>query len=711
MEKGYGKQVRRAWKGEKEKMFETLFSPMKIGSMTVKNRTVMAAAEFSLGQPNGKPTERMMDYFEERAKGGAGMIIPGICRVNDMGGASTFTQLSMSHDYHIEPMRLFAERIHRHGAKLCIQLHHPGRQGMASAINSLPLVIPIADRFPGVMKPIFRCTPLLLGLEEKGICFSMQAPSKVELAKHGSTRMHAMSKKEIHSLIRDFVEAAVRCRKAGVDCVELHAGHGYILQQFLSPHTNRREDEYGGDFDGRMRFITEIIQGIRARCGRDYPLTVRLTVDEMYARVGRAGTGYDLETGKRIAKRLEELTVDAINVTSGCYDAYNYWLEPTSFEPGWRKYLAKEIKSVVSVPVIAANLIRTPEQAESQLKEGCQDFVASARAFICDPHWVKKTAEGHPEEIRRCIGCLNCIRSFMTNAGVGKPGECALNMSVAREKAYFHMPRDGAGRKIIVVGAGPAGLTAAETLARRGFDVAVYEKAEKPGGQVAIAAACPDRDKLYWCIEDLMTAVGKAGGAVHTGKELSAEEIANLKPWAVILATGGEPVRPRSIAGIGQENVFTAPEIIRGQRKIRDSRVVVAGSGLTGLETAEILSRDGNRVTVIEMADALAPGAWFQMVDDELDRLRDTETSFETGTKLLSVEEKEVTVQDTKNKTVRKIPADYVVLALGVRPAGHLAEELKQLGVERVFSAGDAVKSGTIADACHSAYDTVTAIR
>ena len=176
MEKGYGKQERRAWKGEKEKMFETLFSPMKIGSMTVKNRTVMAAAEFSLGQPDGKPTERMMDYFEERAKGGAGMIIPGICRVNDMGGASTFTQLSMSHDYHIEPMRVFAERIHRYGAKLCIQLHHPGRQGMASAINSLPLVIPVADRFPGVMKPIFRCTPLLLSLEEKGICFSMQAP-------------------------------------------------------------------------------------------------------------------------------------------------------------------------------------------------------------------------------------------------------------------------------------------------------------------------------------------------------------------------------------------------------------------------------------------------------------------------------------------------------------------------------------------------------
>ena len=692
-------------------MYDTLFSPMNIGAMTVKNRTVMAAAEFSLGQPNGKPTERMMDYFEERARGGAGMIIPGICRVNDMGGASTFTQLAMSHDYHIEPMRQFAERIHKYGAKLCIQLHHPGRQGMASAINSLPLVIPIADRFPGIMKPIFKCTPLLLGMEAKGICFSMQAPSKVELAKHGATRMHAMSKKEIHDLISDFIEAAVRCQKAGVDCVELHAGHGYILQQFLSPHTNRRTDEYGGSFDGRMRFITEIIEGIRARCGRDFPLTVRLTVDEMYARVGRPGVGYDLETGKRIAKRLEELTVDAINVTSGCYDAYNYWLEPASFEPGWRKYLAKEIKGVVSIPVIAASFIRSPEQAEQQLEEGDQDFVASARAFICDPHWVKKAEEGHPEDIRRCIGCLNCIKSFMNNAGVGQPGECALNMSIGQERTYFNMPQDGQGRKIVVIGAGPAGLTAAETLARRGFDVSVYEKAATPGGQVATAAACPDRQKLYWAIEDLMTAAQKAGAQVHLGRELSAQEIKAMEPWAVVLATGGEPVRPKAIGGIDGENVFTAAEIIHRQKVVEDAHVVVAGSGLTGLETAEILAKDGNQVTVIEMARELAPGAWFQMVDDALDRMKGTDTTFLTGTRLLSVAEDGVTVEDVKTKVIRKLPADYLVLALGIRPAGHLGDELKRLGLERVYAVGDAKKSGTIADACHSAYDTVMTIR
>ena len=691
-------------------MYDLLLSPMKIGSMTVKNRTVMTAAEFSLGQTNGKPTERLMDYYEERAKGGVGMIIPGICRVNDMGGASTFTQLAMSHDYHIEPMREFAERLHRHGAKLCIQLHHPGRQGMASAINSLPLVIPVADRFPGVMDSIFKCTPLLLGMEEKGFCFSVQAPSKVELAKHGATRMHAMSKKEIHDLIQDFIEAAVRCRKAGVDCVELHAGHGYIIQQFLSPYTNRRTDEYGGSFENRMRFVTEIIRGIRERCGRDYPLTVRLTVDEMYSRIGQPGVGYDLETGKLIAKRLEELTVDAINVTSACYDAYNYWLEPTSFEPGWRKYLAREIKSVVSIPVIAANVIRTPEQAERQLEEGDQDFVASARTFICDPHWVEKAVSGRANEIRRCIGCLNCIRSFMTNAGVGKPGECALNMSVAREKEYFNMPRSGEGRKILVIGAGPAGLTAAQTLAMRGFDVTVYEKDAEPGGQVITAAACRLKDKLYWCIEDLMTNAQKAGAKIVLGKELSAQEIADMDPWGVVVATGGEPLRPKSILGIDGGNVFTAPQIIHRGKVLHDADVVVAGSGMTGLETAEILCETGNRVTVIEMADEIAPGTWFQLVDDEMERLSKTDTKFETGTKLLAVDETGVMVENVKTGEKRRIPADYLVLSLGVHPAGTLARDLDKLSVTRIWRVGDAVQSGTIADACHSAYDTVMAI-
>ena len=689
--------------------FEHLLSPTNIGTLTVKNRTVMTAAEMSLGRPDGTPTEKLTDYYEERAKGGVGLIIPGVTRVNDMGAASTYTQLAMSHDYHIEPMRKFVERIHRHGAKLGIQLHHPGRQGYSSSTNSLPLVIPIVNRFPKVLDGIFKCTPILLGMEEKKLIWSVQAPSKVELANHGAMRMHAMSRKEVKKLINDFIEAAVRCQKAGVDVVELHGGHGYMIQQFLSPNTNQRTDEYGGSFENRMRFVSEIVTGIRERCGRDYPLMVRLTVDEMYDKIGMPGKGYGLEYGKKVAVELEKLGVDAINVTSACYDVYNRWLEPTSFEPGWRAYLAKEIKSVVSIPVCAANFIRSPEQAERQIAEGYQDFVGSARTFICDPHWVQKIEEGRPEDIKRCIGCLNCISSFMTNAKVGKNGECALNPAVGRERVDNAMPRDGEGRTAVIIGAGPAGLMAAEVLARRGFAVTVYEKNKEIGGQVNTAASCHLKGKLHWCVEDLLTNVTKLGVTVCTGVEVTADAVAELKPDVVLLATGGVPVVPKSIPGIDKPHVCTAPEVILGGVRPKDKKAVVIGSGMTGLETAEFLLQDGCDTTIIEMAPEIAPGTWFQLVDDEMERLVPAGCKFMAGTKLLEIRDDAVAVEDVKTGKRSSIPADAVVLSMGVRPVPDLEEGLKEKGL-RVIRIGDAVKSGTIANAVHSAYNVAVTV-
>ena len=690
--------------------YDMMFTPCNIGTMTVKNRVVMTAAEFSLGQPNGQPTEKMMDYFEERAKGEAGLIIPGICRVNDMGAASSFTQLSMARDENIEPMREMARRIHAHGAKLCIQLHHPGRQGYASSINTLPMIIPIADRFPSFPSKLFKATPLLLGLEQKKVCMSLQAPSKCELSAHGATRIHAMSKREVKNLIDDFIKAAVRCKKADADAVELHSTHGYILHQFLSPNTNKRTDEYGGSFENRLRFISEIITGIKRECGSNYPLIVRLTADEMYDKIGQPGKGYGLEEGKKIAVELEKLGVDAINVSSACYDTYNYWLEPTSFEPGWRAYLAKEIKSVVNIPVIAANFIRSPEQAEKQLEEGYQDFVGSARNFICDPYWAKKAKEGHPEDIRRCIGCLHCIKSFITNASYfGTPGECALNPTVGIEKKWNELKPDCVGKKAVVVGAGPAGLTAALVLKKRGFDVTVLEKEAKAGGQVNTASSGPHKDKLYWAIEDMLTAAERENIEVKTGTEATADAIAEMKPDAVILATGGIPIKPASIKGIDGENVITAPDVLLGKVKVEGKKVAVIGSGLTGLETTEKLNEDGNEVTVIEMADSIAGSAWFQFVDDSLSRIKPYGTEFLLGTKLEEIEDGSVTVSSDKGRKTQIIPVDTVVLAMGVRPQNALEKELKEKGINAVC-VGDAAKGGTIGNATQSAFKTAMSI-
>ncbi|MBO5495209.1 MAG: FAD-dependent oxidoreductase [Eubacterium sp.] len=683
-------------------MYDIMFSPMKIGTMEVKNRVVMTAAEFSLGQTNGQPTERMMDYYEERAKGGVGLITPGICRVNDMGAASSFTQLSMSRDENIEPMREMVRRIHAHGAKLCIQLHHPGRQGYASSINTLPLVIPVTEKFPQFPSLLFKATPLLLSLEQKRLCMSLQAPSRCELSAHGATRIHAMTRREIKSMINDFIQAAVRCKKAGVDAVELHSTHGYLLQQFLSPNTNRRRDEYGGSLNNRMRFIREIILGIKKQCGSDYPLIVRLCADEMYDRIGKAGKGYDIEEGKRIAVELEKLGVDAINVSSACYDTYNYWLEPTSFEPGWRAYLAKEIKSVVSIPIIAANFIRSPEQAERQLAQGYQDFVGSARNFICDAHWAEKAQEGHPEKIRRCIGCLHCIKSFIANAAVGGVGECALNPTVGIERQWNELKPDGNGRSVLVVGAGPAGLAAAITLAKRGFAVTVFEKSDSVGGQVNIAAAGPHKDKLRWAVEDMLRQAQDMGVCVKTGVAADENMLEGMKPYAVIIASGGEPLRPQSIEGINGENVYTAAQILLGKIKPEGKNVAVIGSGLTGLETTEKLNELGNRVTVIEMADSVAPGAWFQFVDDSMSRIKPYGTQFLLGTRLERINGRELELSDKNGKSVMN--ADCVVLAMGVKPDNSLEAKLETKGI-KCECVGDALRGGTIGSAVHSAFN------
>lgn len=688
--------------------YEYLFSPMNIGSMTVKNRVVMTPAEMSLARTDGRPSDALLDYFEARAKGGVGLIFSGITRVNNMAGTSSFTQLSMAKDWNIEPMRELVGRVHKHGAKFGVQLHHPGRQGYGSAINLLPAVIPVANHMPKLMDGMFKMTPALLKLEAKGVCQAVQAPSKCERTAHGAGRIHGMSKREIHKLQSDFIAAALRCKKAGVDAVELHAGHGYLIQQFLSPVTNLRTDEYGGSLENRMRFLLEIVSGIREQCGEDYPLLVRLSVDEMYDRIGQPGKGYGLEEGKRMAKMLETAGIDAIDVTSAGYDTFNYWLEPSSFEPGWRAYLAKEIKSVVSVPVIAANFIRSPEQAERQIAEGWQDFMGSARSFICDPDWVNKVQEGRENEIRRCIGCTNCVSSLMTNGAKGLQAECALNPLVGKETKP--LPRDGAGRTAVVVGAGPAGLTAAWLLLERGFKVTVFEKEDECGGQINAASAYGGREKIRWCIDDLRTAVEKLGGEVRLGTEATAEAILAMAPAAVIIAAGGVPVVPRSIPGSTGENVLLPSEVIFGKKLPRNENVLVAGSGLTGLGVAEVLCEAGNRVTVLEMADSIAPGAWFQLVDDEMQRMEPYGVNCLTSHKLLSIADGKVTAENIKEKKTVTIEAEHVVLSLGVRPVDGLFHALKDQ-LPQVKKVGDADRSGTIAHAVKTAYDAVAEIK
>lgn len=684
--------------------YDMLFSPMKIGNVEIKNRIVMAPMCMGFGQYNGCATETMMDYYEERAKGGVGLIFTEITRINDITGASSFGQLGMSHDYQIPALREMADRIHKHNCKIMVELHHPGRQNLGLMIGTVPICNIGSKLMGNLYTKILTQAVIPQGkkLQDKHIVPRTVAPSKCERSKMSDSVNRELSVNEIKRIICQFIEGAVRVKKAGCDGVELHAAHGYLIQQFLSPNTNKRTDQYGGSLENRMRFLLEIIDGIRSNCGKDFPIVVRLTVDEMYSEIGQNGKGYNLEEGIKMAKILSDKGIDAIDVSSAAYDTFNYWLEPTTFTPGWRKYLASEVKKVVDIPVIAANLIRSPKQAEMQLEEGTQDFISLGRPLIADPHWPNKVKSGNENLIKRCVCCLYCFESMMKGAYKYTHGNCSVNPFVGRENVS--LKQNGNGRKVLIIGAGCAGLTAAELLSKRGFDVTVLEKESKQGGQLNLASKPPHKEKINWVCEDLLSNAINSGAKVLFDIKADKNIIASYSPEIVITATGGNAIHPKSFNG---DNVVTVTQVLNGSIDISNKKVAVIGSGMTGLETSELLVSKGNKVTVVEMADKIAPGSWFQQLDDALPVLEKAGTEFLTSHKLLSVSSSGIELENLKEKKAVAIKVDLVVLSLGVRSDNSLYNDIKNSDSYKVYNIGDSNKIGRIASATESAYQLV----
>lgn len=686
-----------------------LLSPMNIGVVTIKNRVVMPAMMLGHGKFDGTPTRQMMDYYEERAKGGVGLIITEMTRVNDTEGAGAFTQLAISQDYHIKPLSELVKRVHKHNCKIFVQLHHPGKQTIPLTVGTLPIAIGLERISPRFKNVFYKMTPLARKLQDRGIVLRVAAPSKTRPCRYAEGKNRALRNNEIKKIIKQFIEAARRVQVAGADGVELHAAHGYLIQEFLSPYTNKRKDEYGGSFENRMRFLLEIICGIKGTCGDDFPICVRLTVDECFSKIGEQDKGYGLEEGVKIAKCLEKAGIAVINVTSGTYETMNYWLEPASFELGWRKYMAEAVKKELSIPVIAANLIRSAKQAEEQLEAGVQDFVAIGRPLLADPWWVHKVQTGCETDIKRCICCLWCFESMSRNCYLGMSGTCTVNPRMGAENKYEQMNKDGDGRCIVIVGAGPAGLTAAQILGERGFKPIVLEKEARVGGQAYWASLPPHRQKINWCIEDLLIAANKHGAEILFNTRADVSIIKSYNPYAVLIATGAHTIKPSTIRGMEQSNVYTIVDILEEKVTVTNSTVAVIGSGMFGLEIAEKLAEEGNKVIIVEMADLLAPGVHIQHVDDILPRIKKHNTEVLLGHQLEEIKDKHIVLKEIRTKKTKEIRIDSVVISLGVESENQLYNEI--IGtIDNLYLIGDALKFGRIGQATLSAANTALSL-
>ena len=650
-------------------MFNKLFEPGKIGKVSIKNRLVMSPMGCGLANLDGTPSEDMIAFYEARAIGGAGLIIPEITRVNDVHGAGLMRQLSVTKDRHIEPLSKLAEAVHKHGSKIFIQLHHPGRETVSALLGGQPVV----------------------------------APSPIP-CKYLKQETRELKTEEVKELINQFIDGAVRVQKAGCDGVELHAAHGYLLQQFLSPYTNKREDEYGGSFENRLRMIQEIIVGIRKVCGPSFPIGVRLSVEEFLEKTGVTEEYIHIQDGIKIAMVLEETGIDFIDVSCGLYETGITSVEPISFPQGWRRDMIMAVKNHVNIPVIGVSAIKEPAVAEQFLEDGVEDFVSMGRTWLADENWGKKVQEGREKEIRRCVSCLRCFESLNQYNAAGLPPECSLNPRLAKERRYGDLIHDTKGHTAVVVGGGPAGMCAAQTLASRGVKVTLIDRQGELGGTVNLAKKPPLKERMQWIAEYYQNEFERLGVEVKLNTEATADMIMSYKPDAVIVATGSISIIPNKIPGVHGNSVYTVEDVLTGEAVLQGKKVAVIGAGLTGLETAEYLCTNENQVVVIDMQEKVAPNANHTNVADVCGRLAKSDAQYMLGYALKEIHEDCVILEKPEEHKEEKVSVDAVVLSLGYRPDQSLVSELEAKGVV-VKLIGSAIQDGAIAPAVRTGYE------
>ena len=626
--------------------FKTLFSPFRIGNLELKNRIVMPPMATNFAGEDGSVNERHIAYYVERARGGVGYITFEHTGVLRQGRAFPNMALIDS-DQNIPSFKKLVEAIHQENGKILIQINHAGRQTSSSFTGS-PIVAPSA----------------------------IPCPVREEIPKE-------LSREETQKIIEAFGEAARRVKESGADGVEIHMAHGYLVNQFLSPFSNKRTDEFGGDPDRRMRMAIEVLRTVRNKVGPDFLVLCRLSADEYVE------GGLRLEDTKEIAKALERNGADGLHI-SACVGASGHLNHPSYYsEEGVFVHLAQGIKSVVGIPVITVGRIRTPEMANRILEEEKADLVSMGRALIADPHLPIKALQGKREEIIPCISCNRCVLSIRKDFL-----KCAVNPETGRE-AIFRLKKTEQPKRVWIIGGGPAGIKAAEIAALRSHQVTLYEEKERLGGRFLLAAIPPKKEILKDFIDQLTRRLKKLPVKIVLGKPFSLSSLRRGKPDVVIVATGANPFFP-PIDGIQETKAVSVEEALSGEVHLGKKILVVGGGGI-GAEVADHLSENGNEVTLIEMREGIALDLVAHLQYFLNKRLREKGVQILISTKAIRFEKDGLWVEDPQGMK-RLGGFDSIVIALGSIPNDELFDSLKGK-VPEVYVVGDASKPREVMEA------------